>query len=427
VSHPHHPHGHQPHELQPHGHRLHASNSAVDRRRFLRLIAGTGLVAAGGPTLLAACGGSSDGAGNTTVAPTDLPASLGSLKIGYLPITDASPLLVAHATGALADQGFEANNPTLFRSWADIVEAFQAEQVDVVHLLMPLAVQLRFGANLPVKVVAWNHTNGSALTAAERITDVTDLAGETVAIPFWWSIHNVVLQKLLRANGLTPIIQGNPSQADGTVKLVIVPPADMVPALVSGSIAAFIVADPFNALAEVNDVGRILRFTGDVWRDHACCVTVVSENFLGGREGAGQALVNALAASQLTIADDRPGAAQLLSDGGYLPQSVVAIERALTHYATEEYFATGAIQNEEWESERIGFQPYAFPSYTQELVRSLRDTLIDGDTAFLADLDDATAHAELVAEGLAKSAIEANGGAERFKLASFERVETVAP
>jgi ABC-type nitrate/sulfonate/bicarbonate transport system substrate-binding protein len=399
----------------------------TQRRQFLRLAAGTGLVAATSPMLLAACGGSStDSPTSTSLDPTS-PASLGPLSVGYLPITDASPLLVAHATGAFADRGFDAKSPTLFRSWADLVEAFQANQVDVVHLLMPLAVQLRFGAELPVRVVAWNHTNGSALTAAERIGSVADLAGETVAVPFWWSIHNVVVQKLLRANGLTPIIQGDPSKADGTVKLVILPPADMVPALVSGAIAAFIVADPFNALAEVNDAGRILRFTGDVWRDHACCVTVVNERFLSERAGAGQALVDALAVSQLTIADDRPAAARTLSEGGYLPQPVAAIERALTHYATEEYLDTGAIQNDEWASERIGFQPYAFPSYTEQLVASLRETLIDGDTAFLAQIDDAKAHAELVAEGLAKSAIESNGGLERFKLASFERVETIAP
>lgn len=404
--------------------------SALDRRRFLRLAAGTGLVAAASPALLAACGGtSSDTAPTASGAGTPSPGtpSLGALNIGYLPITDASPLLVAHATGALTAQGFDAKNPTLFRSWADLVEAFQAEQVDVVHMLMPLALQLRFGAQLPVKVVAWNHTNGSALTAAERIATIDDLAGETVAIPFWWSIHNVVLQKLLRASNLTPIIEGDASKSDGTVKLVILPPADMVPALASGSIAAFIVADPFNALAEVNDAGRVLRFTGDVWRDHACCVTVVSENFLADRGPAGQSLVNALAASQLTITDDRSAAATLLSEGGYLPQPVAAIERALTHYVTEEYVPTGAIQNEDWGSERIGFQPYAFPSYTQELVSSLRETIIDGDTAFLAQIDDSTAHAELVAEGLAKSAIESNGGIERFKLASFERVETIAP
>lgn len=414
--------------------------SSSNRRDFLRLVAGTGLAASSAPFLLAACGGSSNSTGATstllgstvpgstsTLAGTTPALDLGAVRVGYLPITDASPLLVAHATGAFDAQGFDAASPTLFRSWADLVEAFQAEQVDVVHLLMPLAVQLRFGAGLPVKVVAWNHTNGSALTAADRIGSVTDLAGETVAIPFWWSIHNVVLQKLLRANGLTPVIEGNASKSDGTVKLVVLPPADMVPALASGSIAAFIVADPFNALAEVKGAGKILRFTGDVWRDHACCVTVVSENFLSSAPDAGQGLVNALAASQLTIADDRSAAAAILSDGGYLPQPVEAIERALTHYATEEYFTSGAIVNKEWSSERIGFQPYAFPSYTQELVTALKDTVIDGDRSFLDSLDPASVHEQLVADGLARAAIEANGGLERFRLASFERVETIAP
>ncbi|MEN9802150.1 MAG: hypothetical protein RLZ37_1275, partial [Actinomycetota bacterium] len=273
------------------------SSFHADRRHFLKFVAGTGLLATTAPILLAACGGTSEsGATTSLVAGTNPVVDRGAIRIGYLPITDASPLLVAHATGALTNEGFAADSPVLFRSWADLVEAFQAEQVDVVHLLMPLAVQLRFGAKLPVKVVAWNHTNGSALTAAERINSIADLAGETVAIPFWWSIHNVVLQKLLRANGLTPIISGDASRSDGTVKLVVVPPADMVPALASGSIAAFIVADPFNALAEVKDAGKILRFTGDVWRDHACCVTVVSENFLASGAEKGQGLVNALAA-----------------------------------------------------------------------------------------------------------------------------------
>lgn len=397
------------------------------RRDFLRLVAGTGLAATTAPLLLAACGGSSGSTATSTTIGGAPALDLGVIRTGYLPITDASPLLVAHATGALDAQGFQAKDPTLFRSWADLVEAFQAEQVDVVHLLMPLAVQLRFGAGLPVKVVAWNHTNGSALTAADRIDKVTDLAGETVAIPFWWSIHNVVLQKLLRANGLTPIIEGNPSKSDGTVKLVVVPPADMVPALASGSIAAFIVADPFNALAEVKDAGKILRFTGDVWRDHACCVTVVSEKFLASNAVAGQGLVNALATSQLTIADDRSAAASLLSTGGYLPQPVEAIERALTHYATEEYFESGAIVNRDWSSERIGFQPYAYPSYTEQLVASLKETLIDGNTAFLDGLDPKSAHEQLVVDGLARNAIEANGGLARFRLASFERIETIAP
>lgn len=400
------------------------SLSTPNRRDFLRVAGLTGLAVAGGSSFLAACGGGSSSSDTTAAAGGA--AALGSLSIGYLPITDASPLLIAHANGALVNQGFTPSDPVMFRSWADLVEAFQGGSVDVVHLLMPLAVQLRFGTQLPLKVVAWNHTNGSALTAAERIDSVTDLAGETVAIPFWWSIHNVVLQKLLRANGIEPILEGDASKADKTTKLIVLPPADMVPALVSGSIAAFIVADPFNALAETTESGKILRFTGDVWRDHACCVTVVSEDFVAKTDAA-QGLVNALASAQLAITADRSAAAAQLSEGGYLPQPLPAIERALTHYLLDEYEPTGAIQNGAWGSERIGFQPYAFPSYTAELITALRETRIDGDSAFLADIDDATAHAELVQEGLAKSAIEANGGVEAFGLASFERVETIAP
>lgn len=400
------------------------------RRNFLRLAGTAGLAVAAGPTLLAACGGGTSP--STSIAGTDpstapTPASLGRIRVGYLPITDASPLLVAHASGTLAATGFEDPETVMFRSWADLVEAFQAGSVDAVHMLMPLAVQLRFGSQVPLKVVAWNHTNGSALTAAERIATVGDLAGETVAIPFWWSIHNVVLQKLLRANGIEPILQGDPSKADRTTKLVVLPPADMVPALASNSIAAFIVADPFNALAETTGVGRILRFTGDVWRDHACCVTVVSEDFVGATPLAAQGLVDSLASAQLSINSDRLAAARQLSEGKYLPQPLPAIERALTHYVEDEYVPTGAIVNTSWKSERIGFQPFAFPSYTRELITALRETRIDGDSSFLADIDDTTVHETLVAEGLAANAIEANGGLAAFKLASLERIETIAP
>lgn len=400
------------------------TQSPQSRRQFLRFAGASGLVLATAPSLLAACGGSASPGVQSSVAGVQ---DLGNLKVGYLPITDASPLIVAHANGLFDSAGFTAQDPTLFRSWPDLVEAFQAGSVDVVHMLMPLAVQLRFGAKLPLKVVAWNHTNGSALTVADRIQTVDDLAGETIAVPFWWSIHNVIVQKILRANGIEPIIDGKPSKANKTTKLVVLPPADMVPALASGSVAGFIVADPFNALAETTKSGKILRFTGDVWRDHACCVTVVSEAFVTDKPEAAQGLVNSLATAQLAINSDRVGTAKVLSEKKYLPQPLPAIERALTHYVTDEYAPSGAITHPEWESDRIGFQPFAFPSYTAELIGALRETRIAGDSAFLADIDDTKAHAELVAEGLAKSAIESNGGLSKFGLASFERLETIAP
>ena len=86
-----------------------------------------------------------------------------------------------------------------------MIEAFISGQVNVVHLLSPMTVWARFGSQVPAKVVAWNHVGGSGLTVTPEINSVKDLGGKTVAIPFWYSIHNVVLQYLLRENGLTPV------------------------------------------------------------------------------------------------------------------------------------------------------------------------------------------------------------------------------
>ena len=101
----------------------------------------------------------------------------------------------------------------LFRSWPALAEAFVTGQVDVVHLLMPMAVQLRYTLGAGVRVLGWNHTNGSALTVAPHVEDLGELAGTQVGIPLWWSIHNIVLQQLLRAHGLRPVVRRSASRS----------------------------------------------------------------------------------------------------------------------------------------------------------------------------------------------------------------------
>ncbi|OYZ62952.1 MAG: ABC transporter substrate-binding protein, partial [Rhizobiales bacterium 24-66-13] len=186
------------------------------------------------------------------------------VRIGYLPITDATPLLVAHANGYFEAEGIKAEKPVLLRSWAQIVEAFISGQVNVVHLLSPITVWARFGSKAPAKVVAWNHMAGSGLTVLPEINSVKELGGKTVAIPFWYSIHNVVLQALLKENGLTPVSKRTGTPAANEVNLVIMAPSDMVPALATKQVAGYIVAEPFNAAAELQGIGKVLRFTGDV-------------------------------------------------------------------------------------------------------------------------------------------------------------------
>lgn len=151
-----------------------------------------------------------------------------SLAIGYLPIVDAAPLLVAHGKGLFEQHGVAAAKPVLFRSWAGLVEAFLSGQVNLIHVLSPMSVWMRYGSRAPVRALMWNHVCGSALTVRPDVNALADLQGQTVAIPFWYSIHNIIVQQMLRQAGLA-VVEKNPQA--GQVRLTVMPPSDMVAAL----------------------------------------------------------------------------------------------------------------------------------------------------------------------------------------------------
>ena len=353
------------------------------------------------------------------------------VRIGYLPITDASPLLVAHARQLFEQEGLKVETPRLFRSWAQIVEAFMAGQVNVVHLLSPMTVWSRYGSHFPAKVVAWNHMAGSALTVGPTVQSVKDLGGKKVAVPFWYSVHNVVLQHLLRENGLTVVTKPATELKANEVALSVMAPADMGPALANGAIAGFIVAEPFNAAAETNGIGRVLRFTGDVWRDHACCVVTMHERDLNGRPEWSQKVVNSIVKAQHWLRDNRVEGARLLSKDGagkYTPFAAPVLERVLVPNAELDtgYARSGAIRHAEWKEHRIDFQPYPFPSYTEQLVKLLKQTQVEGDNRFLAELDPAFVARDLVDDRFVKKAVADLGGLKAFGLPDkFTRTETL--
>ena len=190
----------------------------------------------------------------------------------------------------------------------------------------------------------------------------------------------------------------------------------MIPALATGSISAFTVADPFNAGAVTRGVGDLHMLLDEVWRDHACCVTVVHEDLVDNRPDTVQALVDSVVAAQLGIRADRTAAAAILSGQGYLPQPPAAVEVAMAGTVPD---PTGGADRS-----RIDFHPYPFPSFTEELVRQMRQTVVDGETRFLDGLDPSLVHRELVDDRFVRAAIERHGGPAALGLpASLTRQE----
>ena len=350
----------------------------LSRRRSLDLLAKGGLAA-----LMAGLG-----VGKALAAPVDE-----KLRIGYLPITDATALLVAHAKGFYQDEGLEVEEPQLLRGWSPLVESFAAGKFNLVHLLKPIPLWMRYNNNVPVKIMAWAHTNGSGRVVGKDtgIANFKDLGGKQIAVPYWYSMHNIVLQMALRSVGLKAVIKAEdePVAADECALQVMAPP-DMPPALAARKIDGYIVAEPFNAAGELKAGGKMLRFTGDIWKNHPCCVVCMHEADTLARPEWTQKVLNAIVRAEIYASQNKKEVARLLSrDGkGYLPMPVEVVERAMTFYDEADYQSPKAIQHKaEWHNGRIDFQPWPYPSATKLIVQALNETVVGGDRTFLSKLD----------------------------------------
>nr|WP_320192792.1 ABC transporter substrate-binding protein [uncultured Desulfobacter sp.] len=345
--------------------------------------------------------------------PCSAAAKKSKLKIGYLPITDATPLLVAYSLGYFSHEGIDVERPIMVRSWNILSESFLTGKFDLVHMLFPIPVWMRFKQNIPVKVLAWDHTNGSAVTvrADSGINGFADLSGKQVAVPSWYSMHNLVMQLGLQVQGLEPVIRPSGSTlASHEVNLVTLPPPDMPQALLGKKVDAFIVADPFNALAQEKFSAKIMRYSGDIWKNHPCCVIVANDHLIQKSPIIIQKAINAIVRAQSWCLQNPKETAHLLSrDGeGFLPVNESVLSRVF-----------GAIPDKElihpqWHVERIGFQPFPFPSATRFILEQMKKTKVEGNTDFLTTLETKAAVSQLVDDRFVRKALDEMGGMKGF-------------
>ena len=325
-----------------------------------------------------------------------------TVKIGYLPITDANALLIAHQIGLFKEEGLKSDKPTLMRGWSPLVESFTAKKFNVVHLLKPIPIWMRFANNIPVKIPACAHTNGSAIVVGnhKNITSVKDLGGTNLAVPYWYSMHNIILQKLLKENGLTPVIQDKEIPLrQSEVNLQILPPPEMPLALVAKKIDGYIVAEPFNSFGELKANATILRFTGDIWKNHPCCVVTMHEDVLNEQQEWSQKVINAIVKAELFISENRVETAKILSNekSGLLPFDFKVVDRAMNFYDNPVYAQIGANRNKDiWKNNRIDFDPYPYPTATEFIIEAMKDTLVEGNLKFLDNIDPKKAVNEII-------------------------------
>lgn len=396
------------------------ANPDVSRRSFLETSAmGLGAAAMGLPAI------------NTYAEAANYPV----VKSCYLPITDATPIILAHELGFYKEVGLKSERPILIRGWSPIAEAFMAKRFNLTHLLLPIPIYMRFGLGFPVKVVAWDHINGSALTVGQKsgIKSYADLGGKQIAVPYWYSMHNIIIQIILRKFGIQAVIQSrNASLSNKQCNLFVMQPPDMPTAMATGAIDGYIVAEPFNAAGEIFAKGRIVRFTGDVWKNHPCCVAVMHDDQIANKDFSHK-LIHALVKAELWAYQNTEKAAHIMSkDGaGYLPLPEKVIKRAMTYYDLKEYgkAGTGAIQHPEWNTKRWSCEPYQFKSLTDGVISEMKQTKMEGRVEFIQKMNSDKVHKEMMYTDGVVEAAEKLGGLQLFdgvdKANPYKRVEVI--
>jgi len=198
-----------------------------------------------------------------------------------------------------------------------------------------------------------------------------------------------------------------------------------------GDLDAIIVAEPFNALAEAKGVGKILRFSGDIWRDHACCLSMMHDHDIQSRPEWVQNVINALVDAAAFAKHRRAETAELLAKQGirhYTPHDAKVLRAVLQPepIVWQKYERTGAIRHADWQQRRVDFQPFPFQSYSELLVKLLKETHLAGVNTFLNDVQPEKAARELFDTRFVERALQRDGLMSSFGLQSLQRQKTFA-
>ncbi len=233
-----------------------------------------------------------------------------SLKLGFLPLMDCAPLVVAREQGFFSDNGLDV---VLSReaNWASIRDKVAVGLLDGAQMLapMPLASTLGLGIQpTPMMAPMVLSLNGNAITITQPLYhDLLEQSSESheplamgqalkqtierssepvsLATVYPHSCHHYQLRYWLSACGIDP---------DRDLNLVAIPPQRMLDHLRAGDIQGFCVGEPWNSLAEIEGIGRILTSGYQIWPDAIEKVLGITQAWAERYPNSLQALIRSL-------------------------------------------------------------------------------------------------------------------------------------
>lgn len=275
------------------------------------------------------------------------------LTLGYIPLTDCAPLVVAKERGYFENYGLEVSL-SKETSWANIRDKVAIGILDGAQMLAPMPLAMTAGVGPVRKAMVTGLSldlNGNAITvstalyqamvsadpdnasvrstsaiALRRVIEARRAAGApplTFATVFPTATHTYELRYWMASAGIDP---------DRDVRLVVVPPPQMTGSLERGTIDGFCVGEPWNSAAIDAGLGHTVMTKYELWNNSPEKVFGVTAEWAEQYPATHSALVTALLEACRWL--DEPGnsepAIDLLARSRYIHVEPELVRRGFT-------------------------------------------------------------------------------------------------
>ena len=276
------------------------------------------------------------------------------LNIGFVPITCATPIIMAQPLGFYDRYGLNAQ-VIKTAGWAVARDKSLSGEYDASHMLTPMPLAMTMGAGSvaePYIMPAVENINGQAIVLSNEHLDKRDPSqwkGFTFGVPFEYSMHNFLLRYYVAEFGLDP---------DVDIQIRVVPPPEMVANLRAGNLDGYLSPDPFNQRAVYEGIGFIHILTKEIWEGHPCCAFAAPQSFATELPNTYGALLKSIidATQYASNPENRSEISEAIAPTNYLNQPVTVIEQVLTGTYAD---GLGAVQRV---PDRIDFDPFPWQS-----------------------------------------------------------------
>jgi nitrate/nitrite transport system substrate-binding protein len=239
------------------------------------------------------------------------------LKLGYIALTDAAPLIIAKEKGFFAKHGMADVEVLKQASWGatrdNLVLGGEANGIDGAHILTPMPYLMETGkvtqnnVPVPMSIVARLNLDSQGISVAQEYAetgvqlDASKLkeafaakkaAGNEikVAMTFPGGTHDLWIRYWLAAGGIDP---------DKDVSTIVVPPPQMVANMKVGNMDAFCVGEPWNEQLVNQGIGFTACTTGELWKGHPEKALGLRTEWIEKNPNAAKALMMAVMEAQI--------------------------------------------------------------------------------------------------------------------------------